>query len=463
MDLCCTEELFNPSSCFLAFAEGFPDPIVVISEAGRIAYYNKATMSLLGYTPEELIGKPADILFLRLEHRSCLAVPGNNSKVSGEEYTLIIRAEIFDKSRRPLPAELVMCPMYFDDKFFYAIVFRCETRPELQQSVNNAVNSVLTPMAQPLCMPVNRVIVGCSNSTQHIRSMISLVAKTDSSVLITGESGTGKELIAEALHTASNRADRPMVKLNCSALPETLLESELFGHVKGAFTGAVKDNPGRFQVADGGTLFLDEIGDISPALQAKLLRVLEDHEFNRIGESVPIKVDVRIITATNKDLNLLIQQKIFRADLFFRLKVIEITVPPLCERTDDIALLVRHFLTQLNYRFKKNICAVSDEVMKLFFKYRWPGNIRELAHALEHAFIVCHEDIIELHHLPTELQKIRVADSGVTENTFFNEGDRLREALSKSGGNKALAARLLGVNRKTIYRQIKKNNVYFRD
>jgi transcriptional regulator with PAS, ATPase and Fis domain len=289
--------------------------------------------------------------------------------------------------------------------------------------------------------------------------MIALVGKTESSVLITGESGTGKELVAEEIHGASRRSDRPLVKLNCSALPETLLESELFGHVKGSFTGAVKDSFGRFKAADGGTLFLDEIGDISPMVQVKLLRVLESKEFNRIGESLPMKVDVRIIAATNQNLPGLIHRRLFREDLYYRLNVVEIKVPPLRERKEDIPLLVNHFVAMLNLKSKKSISTVSDDVMGFFLAHSWPGNVRELAHVLEHASVVCQQEIICLHHLPPELQKKRILSDWVPEQKGGQESDRLEEVLLRTGGNKARAARALGIDRKTLYRRIKKFNV----
>ena len=245
-------------------------------------------------------------------------------------------------------------------------------------------------------------IVGKSGPMQKVYSLIRALAAVQTTVLITGESGTGKELVAAALHRAGERSHKPLVKLNCSALPESLLESELFGHVKGAFTGAIRDNIGRFHRADGGTIFLDEIGDLSPMIQLKLLRVLEESEFERVGNSTPVKVDVRLIAATNKNLQEKVRLGELREDLYYRLKVVEVRLPPLRDRREDIPLLVEHFRVGFNAKFKKSIEAISSDVMKAFAKYPWPGNVRELEHTMEHAFVLCTQNIITFDHLPPD-------------------------------------------------------------
>ncbi len=242
-------------------------------------------------------------------------------------------------------------------------------------------------------------IIGSSSKMQDIYTLIEDLASVDSAVLITGESGTGKELIAEAVHYTGLRKDRQLIKVNCAALSDNLLDSELFGHVKGAFTGALSDRDGRFKLADGGTIFLDEIGDISAKMQAKLLRVLQEKEFERLGESITKTIDLRIVAATNRDLKLKIKRGEFRDDLFYRLKVVEIKVPPLRERKEDIPFLVEHFLEKLSRKFNKKIIAVSREVMERFVDYCWPGNIRELEHELEHACVRCRKPVIALDDL----------------------------------------------------------------
>jgi len=243
-------------------------------------------------------------------------------------------------------------------------------------------------------------IIGKSRKMQDIYGLLENLADLDTTVLITGESGTGKSLVAKALHHSGSRAFGPLITVNCSALPENLLESELFGHVKGAFTGAIKDSQGRFQAAHGGTILLDEIGDISPRIQLKLLRALEENEFERVGESVSIKVDARVIACTNRDLKKKVRLGEFREDLYYRLKVVEVPLPPLRERIEDIPLLVDHFCHVFNKRFKKSIEGLSDEVFRAFMNHQWPGNIRELEHSIEHAFVLCRGPIISLDHIP---------------------------------------------------------------
>jgi two-component system, NtrC family, response regulator HydG len=326
-------------------------------------------------------------------------------------------------------------------------------------------------------------IIGKSKKMQDIYNLLQNLATTDTTVLITGESGTGKELIAKALHYGGPRAFKPFVTVNCSALAENLLESELFGHVKGSFTGAIKDKIGRFQAADKGTVFLDEIGDISHVIQLKLLRVLQEKEFERVGDSTPVKVDVRIITSTNRQLKERVRMGEFREDLYYRLKVVEVVPPPLRERREDIPLLINHFCTNFNKRFKKEIEGVTDDVVNAFMRYPWPGNIRELEHAIEHSFVLCHGKNITLDHIPLEIincSGISSAVSGQTgqisgnsENTstqansnrtilneyIESEIQGLMRALEKTAWNKAKAARLLGISRQTIYRKIKENNI----
>ena len=297
-------------------------------------------------------------------------------------------------------------------------------------------------------------VVGASEKMRKVYGFIEALSGTRTTVLITGESGTGKELVAEALHEQGDQGkSSPLVKVNCSALPEALLESELFGHVKGAFTGAVQDRVGRFQQADGGTIFLDEIGDLSPRIQAELLRVLQEKEFDRVGESTPTKVDVRVVAATNKNLKEKVRLGEFRQDLYYRLKVVEIALPPLRERRDDIPLLVDHFRRKFNQTFNRRIDAVSDEVMNAFLHHDWPGNVRELEHAMEHAQVLCTGGIITLSHLPEDLvESVSKLQKPVRVDIKESDHRALVDALQKVGGNKAKAARLLGINRATLYR-----------
>jgi two-component system, NtrC family, response regulator HydG len=302
-------------------------------------------------------------------------------------------------------------------------------------------------------------IVGRSKPMQKVYSLIKSLANVQTTVLITGESGTGKELVAEALHLSGDRSHKPLVKVNCSALPESLLESELFGHVKGAFTGAIRDNIGRFHRADGGTIFFDEIGDVSPKVQLKLLRVLEEREFERVGSSAPTKVDVRLIAATNRNLMEKVSSGELREDLYYRLKVIEIMLPPLRDRREDIPLLVEHFRNGFNVKFKKNIDGISSEVLQAFLKYPWRGNIRELEHTMEHAFVLCNSNIITFDNLPYDFMAAPEAGSKSATVNAQADTQGILEALEKTSWNKAKAARLLGIDRVTLYRKIKRYNI----
>lgn len=302
-------------------------------------------------------------------------------------------------------------------------------------------------------------IVGKSNKMQEIYSLIELLSDVETTVLITGESGTGKELVAEALHYKGNRSRNSIVKVNCSALSENLLESELFGHVRGSFTGAIKDKIGRFQTADGGTIFLDEISDISPKIQIELLRVLQEKEFERVGDSTTIKVDVRVIAATNQDLSKKVQRGEFREDLYYRLNVMKVALPPLRERREDIPFLMEHFVKKFNSKFSKEIMVISADVEKIFMEYPWPGNVRELEHALEHAFILCKQSTITLDHLPFELKNFTVREIPVYNNGEIDDPQIILQALEKTDWNKSKAAQLLGISRRSIYRKIKEHKI----
>jgi DNA-binding NtrC family response regulator len=304
-------------------------------------------------------------------------------------------------------------------------------------------------------------LVGQSRKMRDIFALTRQLAAVDTTVLITGESGTGKELIAEALHALGPRAQKPLVRVNCSALAPTLLESELFGHVRGAFTGAVKDSVGRFQAAQGGTLFLDEIGDIPQSVQIRLLRFLEQKEYERVGDHATIRADVRVVAATNVNLLHKVREGLFREDLYYRLRVVEIALPPLRERAEDIPLLVEHFVRHFGGKFGKAISGVSGDMLALFLRYPWPGNVRELKHALEHAAVLCPEGTIASAHLPPELAEFarsRGFDPLHPAAGGPGRGDLL-EALNRTDWNKAKTARMLGVSRSTLYRKLLEYNI----
>ncbi|RJP66173.1 MAG: PAS domain-containing protein [Ignavibacteriales bacterium] len=305
-------------------------------------------------------------------------------------------------------------------------------------------------------------IIGKSKSMNKIYSLLESVAQSDSSVLITGESGTGKELVARAIHLNSDRKNAPFIAINCSAFAESLIESELFGHEKGAFTGAIKNKTGRFELAKDGSLFLDEIGDLSLQLQVKLLRILETRQFEQVGGITPIDLNARIIAATNKDLNKEISEGRFREDLLFRINVINIDLPPLRERMDDFPILINHFLQKFNEKFKKNITGIAANTFKILEKYNWPGNIRELENVIEHGFVLCQNKIIQTEHLPEKLiSQINVeSDTKTTTSPVLEAEKRLIiSTLEKFNGNKNETAKTLGINKSTLWRKMKKFNL----
>jgi len=295
-------------------------------------------------------------------------------------------------------------------------------------------------------------IIGRAPIMQQLFTRIEALADVTSTVLICGESGTGKELVAQALHECGARKQKPFIKLNCSALPEGLLESELFGHVRGAFTGAIKDKMGRFQKAHGGTIFLDEIGDISPALQIRLLRVLQEREIERVGDTTPIKIDVRVIAATHRNLQEKVRRGEFRQDLYYRLNVVRLEVPPLRERLEDLPLLVGHFLQQFSHKFNRTCSSLSEDVLSAFRSHSWPGNVRELEHLIEHACILSQSSIITSDDLPAEFFSIAKLTPEANTLPHPHPDLTIKEVLRRTGGNRTEAAKLLGVSRRTFYR-----------
>jgi two-component system, NtrC family, response regulator AtoC len=309
-------------------------------------------------------------------------------------------------------------------------------------------------------------IVGNSAAMQEVYKTVGKVAKADATVLITGESGTGKELVAEALHYNSTRRSGPLIKVSCAALPETLLEAELFGHEKGSFTGAMATRKGRFELADKGTIFLDEIAEMSLATQTKLLRVLQERKIERVGSAIPIKVDIRVICATNKDLQKMVDQQKFRDDLYYRLNVINIHMPPLRERKEDVAALVEHFLAKHRYSASAQPATISEEALKRLVEYEWPGNVRELENVVERAVVLSRGQIITSRELPFGDHEGEHDEDGgegeiPTEKSFFKksvaqfEKDMIMKALRDAGGNRSKAAEMLGIYRRLLYAKIK--------
>ncbi|MBI5778828.1 MAG: sigma-54-dependent Fis family transcriptional regulator [Planctomycetes bacterium] len=307
-------------------------------------------------------------------------------------------------------------------------------------------------------------LVGKSPKMQAVFELIKTVAKSNATVLILGETGTGKELVARAVHAESLRHKGPFVSLNCAALPESLLESELFGHEKGSFTGAIAQKKGKFELAHGGTIFLDEIGDISPNVQVHLLRVLQEKELNRVGGNEIVKVDVRVVTSTNRDLKKRVEEGTFREDLFYRLNVVPVYVPPLRERPDDIPILARYFLKKFNTENNKNIRDFSPEVMDYFMKHTWTGNVRELENAIEYSVVLCRNDIVKPEHLPPLLKDRRICEpppSANSDKTSLKDAEKKQiiKVLDENKWNYTRTAKTLGISRSTLHNKLKEYQI----
>lgn len=417
------------------------DAIITVDEGFRIVELNRAAEKICGLG-RDMIGRVFNSLDTGCR-RNCL--DAFTETIAKKKPVEMLHVECHHKNRSGQVVSLSTSPLIDHRGIFSGavIVIRDETRLcDLERDLKERRQF--------------HNIIGTGEKMQEIYSLIENLADVQTTVLITGESGTGKELAAEALHYKGIRSQRPLVKVNCSALSEDLLESELFGHVKGAFTGAIKDKVGRFQRADKGTIFLDEIGDISQRIQLRLLRFLQETEFERVGDSTPIKVDVRVIAATNQDLSAKIRRGEFREDLFYRLKVVEIIIPPLRDRRQDIPFLIDHFIGKFNKKLDREVKTVSADVQKIFMGYAWPGNIRELEHTLEHAFVLCRQNTITIDHLPNNFRDSSVLLATAQIDKEEDEVRNILRALEKTGGNKAKAARLLGFDRKTLYRKIER-------
>jgi len=306
-------------------------------------------------------------------------------------------------------------------------------------------------------------IISKNNELQKIFDVLPDIAESDSTVLIQGPSGSGKELFARAIHNLSHRKDQPYIIVNCGALPDTLLESELFGYVKGAFTDAKKDRLGRFALAEGGTLFLDEVAELSTALQVKLLRVLQQKEYEPLGATRSLKANVRITAATNQELSQLLTRGRFREDLYYRLNVVKIELPPLSKRREDIPLLVDHFINQFNLKKGKKIIGIPHHVLSMLMEYEFPGNVRELENIIEHAFVLCHGSQIEIEHLPKEfVEKLKEGKRSTTKpvgELRKVETDLIIDALKRHSGNRSKSAEELGIDKSTLWRKIKRYNI----
>lgn len=338
-------------------------------------------------------------------------------------------------------------PKPFTDEELFSAVRRVLSKLHSRRAVRNlTLSRSVAPQG----------LIGESGAMLKVFDAISKAASTSATVLISGESGTGKELVARAIHYSSSRVSAPFVPVNCGGIPEGLLESELFGHVKGSFTGATDSRAGFFQTADGGTIFLDEISETSLAMQVKLLRVLQDKEVYMVGTTHPTKVDVRILAATNKDLLRLVEKEIFREDLFFRLNVISIAIPPLRERGDDIVLLINHFAVKFGKELAKPIPRFTEKVLRAFKTYDWPGNVRELENVIQRLLIMTDSDTIDVPDLPSLMRFSVQRVAGLNRSLAEVEAEYIRNVLASVNGNKTKAAQILGIDRKTLREKIQK-------
>ena len=434
------------------------DGVMLVDVSGVIVSANQALVDISGYSQEELIGQPCSILkcssckriFDTTGKHWCLLF--NIGDVSMQKCTMVRKdgtdvhvmknASVLKEGDTVIGAVETLADITeLIEKGYQLEAFRKELREE------NKFEGML----------------GISPLMTRTFDLIENVAASDAPALILGESGTGKELVAQAIHKSSGRKDRPYVKVNCAALNESVLESELFGHVKGAFTGAYQNRKGRFEAANGGDIFLDEIGDLPESIQIKLLRVLEEKVIERVGDNKSIPVDVRIITATNRNLKELVEAGKFRSDFYYRINVLPIDVPPLRARLEDIPLLSEMFFRRLQMKSNKSIKGISPEAMKVLMSYHWPGNVRQLKSAFEYSFVTCMEEVIKPSHLPPDIFNQNKQTEPATSQNLANKDEAqkaaLIQALKDANGNKSAAALILGVSRVTVWNRMHRYNL----
>ncbi|MBL0716122.1 MAG: sigma 54-interacting transcriptional regulator [Desulfosarcina sp.] len=434
------------------------DGLMLISAEGTILMVNKSFERLTGYRAEEVIGKSCTLL-------ECDACEQELNNTSGE-WCKLFQPHHPDMRR-------FRCGIVRKDGTCLSALKNASVLRDDQDNVLGAVETItdiseidrLDQQVELLSRQLNdcreyQGIIGASPAIRNVIQVVEKAAQSQSPVIIFGESGTGKELVARAIHARGHRREGPYVQLNCAALNAALLESELFGHVKGAFTGAYRHRKGRFEAAHGGSIFLDEIGDIPLSVQIKLLRVLESKQIERVGDHRSVDVDVRIISATNQNLVTLIEQQQFREDLYFRINVIPIRIPPLRDRKDDIPLLVSSFIQRLQSRTGKSITGLTPEALQHFMDYSWPGNIRELKSVLEYAFVIAERGKIGIAHLPHPVAESPAANDGRRRtNGESPEKIALLDALRQTRGNQTQAARILGINRVTVWNRMRKYGI----
>jgi len=438
--------------------ETLTEGLVVVDPQGTIIAINQAMEEITGYRREELVGRPCSLIRTDACFSHQTVGPGNRCQLFTNGATKHDKCALVKKDGS-LVHVLKNGALLTDDGG--GILAGVETFTEISELI--AQERVITRLRRELSREDGfQGIVGKSPAMLRLFSLISSAAQSDAPVIIYGESGTGKELVAAALHRLGHRSQGPFIKVNSAALHESLLESELFGHVKGAFTGADRTRVGRFEAAHGGDIFLDEVGDLPLATQAKLLRVLQEKVIERVGDQKPIPVDVRVISATNQDLLRLRAQGRFRDDLFYRINVIPIPLPPLRDRREDIPLLVEAFIERTRLKTRKPITGIHKEALEQLLAYSWPGNVRELINVIHYAFVLCPEGCIRPKHLPA-LDQLNMPSPPEAPKKRRSAGqmskERLLDAIHAAGGCRAEAARRLGVSRVTLWKWLKKHNI----
>jgi PAS domain S-box-containing protein len=436
-----SEKFFN--IIFNSVADG----VFTTDGEGRITFFNKAAEEITGFLSGEAIGRYCYEIFRADICQSHCAL---KEVLRTEKEIVNLPVTILSKDMKRIPIS-ISAAVLRDEKG--EVIGGVETFRDL---------SLIEELKKELSQKYTFGDIVSKNHFLHdLFNILPNISGSDSTVLIQGASGTGKELFAKAIHNLSLRKNKSFIKVNCGALPDTLLESELFGYEKGAFTDAKKNKPGRFALANGGTVFLDEVGDMSPSLQVKLLRVIQEKEYEPLGSTSPRKTDVRIIAATHRDLSKLVSEGKFRDDLFYRLNVVRIELPPLSQRREDIPLLIDAFIQKFNAKMGKRIMEVSDQALRLLLKYDYPGNVRELENIIEHAFVLCRGDRIEIDCLPGEIvggQMEIPSSSPIEEGSPIKqaEAEVIEKALKKYGGDRTKTANDLGIGRTTLWRKIRK-------
>ena len=436
-----TDEFFN------VILNSIADGVFTTDNGGKITFMNKAAEEITGFLSKEAIGHQCFEVF---RADICLSRCALKETLKTKKEIINLPATILKKGGQKVPISISTAVLKNERG---QIIGGVETFRDL-----SAIEELKKELSQKYTLGD---IISKNHLIHDIFSILPNIAESDSTVLIQGASGTGKELFAKAIHNLGRRKTKPFIKVNCGALPDTLLESELFGYIKGAFTDAKKDKPGRFALANGGSIFLDEVGDMSPSLQVKLLRVLQEKEYEPLGSTSPRKTDVRIIAATNKDLSKLVYEAKFRDDLYYRLNVVKIDLPPLSQRREDIPLLIDAFIQKFNAKMGKQITGVSDQALRLLLNQDFPGNVRELENIIEHAFVICGGNRIDVDCLPKELtmrQEEPSSSALVEQDLPFEkaEAEVVKKTLEKNKGNRVKVAQELGISRATLWRKIKR-------